>query len=141
MHNCGLQEGYIIQLLKDSSNNCTDAHLIADRFGDNDVSFLIDFDTAWMGDEPDEYEKHVDAIRAESSHLNDADFRSQRLKVGARVCRRRPPPSPPFCVLQLLQLFIQIPNIFATRAFRERYEVKARRNIDVEIKKLKAASS
>ncbi|KAI6170030.1 hypothetical protein M3Y98_01197000 [Aphelenchoides besseyi] len=114
------QENYIISLLEDSANNCTEAHLSKDSYGEMDVHFLIDFDTAWMADSPDEYRKHCEAVRRESANLSDDEYRTERLK--------------------LLRLFLQVPNIFATKTFRDRYESAARKNIEKEIKRLSMTS-
>ncbi|KAI6243014.1 hypothetical protein M3Y99_00148900 [Aphelenchoides fujianensis] len=120
-HSPRLKEGYIIQLLEDSANNCTDAHLSKDTYGEMDVHFLIDFDTAWMADPPADYQRQCEDVRRESAHLSDEQYRAERLKI--------------------LRLFLQVPNIFATKAFRDRYEAAARTNIEEEIARLSAQSS
>lgn len=67
----------------------------------------------------EDYEKKCELVRKESSHLSDAEYKEQRLKI--------------------LQLFLQIPNIFATESFREKYELKARHNIETEIERLSSS--
>ncbi|KAE9555235.1 hypothetical protein FO519_001585 [Halicephalobus sp. NKZ332] len=109
------QENYIADLIVQSGSNCTDAHLGSD-FGYDDLHFLIDFDFAFLGEDEAAYKEHSEAIRKEHSHLSDAEYKEQRLK--------------------LLRLFLQIPNIYATKEFREIFEEKARNNISTEIESL-----
>lgn len=75
------QENYVSRLLLDSANNCTEAHLSEDKFGEDDLHFLIDFDTAWMGLEPAEYEKYREAARAEVGNISDSEYVKRRLQV------------------------------------------------------------
>uniref|UniRef100_A0A915CMN6 Uncharacterized protein n=1 Tax=Ditylenchus dipsaci TaxID=166011 RepID=A0A915CMN6_9BILA len=107
------QENYVANLLLESGNNCTDANLTQGEYGEEDVHFLIDFDMAWLGASELEYQKHKIAIRKEYSHLSESEYDEQRLKV--------------------LQFFLQVPNIYATRELRDKYEKKARENIQKEI--------
>uniref|UniRef100_A0A915Q0R2 Uncharacterized protein n=1 Tax=Setaria digitata TaxID=48799 RepID=A0A915Q0R2_9BILA len=109
-------ESYTTGLLLESGKHCTDAHLIPDTYGKLDIHFLLDFDIAFLGVGQNEYNKHRQNIRKEYSHLNDEEYRQQRLKV--------------------LKLFMRIPNIYATRELRERFEVQARQNIANEISEL-----
>ncbi|KAI1717011.1 hypothetical protein Ddc_10149 [Ditylenchus destructor] len=110
------QENYVANLLIESGNNCTDANLTKDTYGEEDLHYLIDFDMAWLGSSPEEYQKHKDAIRKEYGHFNDEEYTEQRLKI--------------------LRFFLQIPNIYATRELRDTFETKARQNIQREIDEL-----
>lgn len=83
---------------------------------------------AYLGDEPEKYKEHSRKIRLEYEHLSDAEYREQRLKVFFRTGYRFENLS-----FQVLQLFLQIPNIYGTRDFRERFEEAARRNIQAEV--------
>jgi len=103
----------VADLLLESGKNCTDAHMHSGEYGTEDLHYVIDFDTAWMGAEWEAYVRHKDAIRREHAHLSDEEYAEQRLKV--------------------LQLFLQIPNIFAAQEFRERFETRARENLQREI--------
>ncbi|CAD5213750.1 unnamed protein product [Bursaphelenchus xylophilus] len=114
------QANYVSRLLLESANNCTDAHLNPDKYGDDDLHYLIDFDTAWMGVGEAEYTKFREAARSEVGNLNDKDYIERRLKV--------------------LELFLQIPNIFATKVMRDIYEAQARKNIKDEIEFLNGLS-
>ncbi|EJW87482.1 hypothetical protein WUBG_01609 [Wuchereria bancrofti] len=107
---------YSAILILKSEKHCTDAHLTADTYGEEDVHFLLDFDLAFLGVNKIEYDTHSKNIRKEYDHLNDEEYRQQRLKI--------------------LKLFMQIPNIYATRELRERFEVQARLNIAKEISEL-----
>ena len=111
------QVNYVANLIVQSGSNCTDAHLSQNEFGSEDLHFLIDFDSGFLGDDPDTYRSSTESIRKEYSHLGDKEYRDQRRK--------------------LLELFLQIPNIFATKEFREKYEKQARENIATEIELLK----
>lgn len=73
----------MVSLLVDSANNCTDAHLNKDHYGETDVHYLIDFDTAWMGDNPEGYAKECELVRRESKHLSDEEYKDERLKVSS----------------------------------------------------------
>uniref|UniRef100_A0AC34R6M5 Uncharacterized protein n=1 Tax=Panagrolaimus sp. JU765 TaxID=591449 RepID=A0AC34R6M5_9BILA len=106
------QENYIADLIIQSGSNCTEAHL-GENYGGDDLHFLIDFDFAFLGENEELYKKHSEAIRKEHSHLTDSEYKETRLK--------------------LLRLFLQIPNIYATKEFREKYEKQARTNINNEI--------
>ncbi|VDK55413.1 unnamed protein product [Anisakis simplex] len=109
-------ENYVANLIVESGKNCTDAHMTEGQFGEDDLHFLLDFDMAFLGCDTQKYESHVENIRKEYTHLSDEDYTDQRLKV--------------------LKLFMQIPNIFATKELRERFEAQARRNIAHEIELL-----
>ncbi|VDD96541.1 unnamed protein product [Enterobius vermicularis] len=113
---CFFQEDYAANLIEESGKNCTETHLTEGEFGTDDLHYLIDFDMAFLGDQPAAYQKHIENIRKEYAHLDDAEYNSQRLKI--------------------LELFLQIPNIFATKELRERYEEQARKNILNEIDQL-----
>ncbi|VDN29325.1 unnamed protein product [Gongylonema pulchrum] len=111
-----MNENYVATLILESGKNCTDAHLTVGAYGDEDIHFLLDFDMAYLGADEALYDKYRKDIRRESAHLNDDDYRQQRLKV--------------------LTLFMQIPNIYATKQLRERFEAQARQNIAKEITEL-----
>uniref|UniRef100_A0A914DG85 Uncharacterized protein n=1 Tax=Acrobeloides nanus TaxID=290746 RepID=A0A914DG85_9BILA len=110
------QENYVANLIIESGSNCTDAHLSKTEFGADDIHYLIDFDMAYLGDVPEKYDEHSKNIHQEFGHLNETEYREQRIKV--------------------LELFLQVPNIYATRDFRERFEDAARKNIQHEIDSL-----
>ncbi|CEF70759.1 Hypothetical protein SRAE_X000009000 [Strongyloides ratti] len=65
---------------------------------------------------PEKYDIYKSQLRQEYSYLSDDQYKKERLKV--------------------LKLFLQIPNIFATKEFRDKYEEKARKNISEEIKSI-----
>ncbi|VDP24637.1 unnamed protein product, partial [Onchocerca flexuosa] len=71
---------YSTTLILKSEKHCTDAHLIIDTYGEEDIHFLLDFDVAFLGVDQIEYERNSKNIRKEYDHLNDDDYRQQRLK-------------------------------------------------------------
>uniref|UniRef100_A0A0R3RGG7 DUF1524 domain-containing protein n=1 Tax=Elaeophora elaphi TaxID=1147741 RepID=A0A0R3RGG7_9BILA len=109
-------ENYSATLILKSGKHCTDAHLTTDAYGEEDIHFLLDFDVAFLGVGHVEYDVHCSNIRKEYDHLNDEEYRRQKLKV--------------------LKLFMRIPNIYATQELRERFEAQARLNVTKEIEEL-----
>lgn len=71
-------------LIIESGSNCTDAHLSKTEYGADDIHYLIDFDMAYLGDEASLYAGHSKNIRLEYSHLNEQEYREQRIKVLSR---------------------------------------------------------
>ncbi|XP_023288529.1 uncharacterized protein LOC105696018 [Orussus abietinus] len=103
-------------LLGAAATHSTDAHKVGGAFGEEDAHYLLDLDMAVLGAAPDTYDEYRERIRREYSFLSEPMYTALRLKV--------------------LQNFVQIPNIFATKEFRERFEEQARENIRAEIELL-----
>ncbi|XP_017794711.1 PREDICTED: uncharacterized protein LOC108576263 [Habropoda laboriosa] len=104
------------ELLKVAATHSTDAHKIGGAFGDEDAHYFLDLDMAVLGSSPETYAEYRERIRGEYSFLSEPMYTALRLKV--------------------LQDFVQIPNIFATKEFREKYEEQARQNIQAEVELL-----
>ncbi|XP_016844342.1 uncharacterized protein LOC100123970 [Nasonia vitripennis] len=103
-------------LLRAASTHSTEAHKVGGAFGGEDAHYLLDLDMAVLGAETEKYAEYRDKIRGEYSFLSEPMYTALRLKV--------------------LQNFLQIPNIFATKEFREKFEEQARTNIQSEIELL-----
>lgn len=110
-----LREG-TCDLLRVAAVHSTDAHKVGGAFGGEDAHYFLDLDMAVLGSPPEHYAEYREKIRGEYSFLSEPMYTALRLKV--------------------LQNFVQIPNIFATKEFREKYEEQARQNIQAEIELL-----
>ncbi|XP_015608136.1 uncharacterized protein LOC107273958 [Cephus cinctus] len=103
-------------LLKAAATHSTEAHKVGGAFGGEDAHYLLDLDMAVLGAEPERYAEYRERIRGEYSFLSEPMYTALRLKV--------------------LQNFVQIPNIFATKEFRDKFEEQARQNIQDEVELL-----
>jgi predicted metal-dependent HD superfamily phosphohydrolase len=84
---------------------------------DNDLLLFLDFDMAILGSSAGEYQQYVQQIRLEYNSYNDTAYNMGRSKV--------------------LQHFLQMPHIYSTETFRNKYEQQARENINAELAALK----
>lgn len=83
---------------------------------DPDVQFLVDLDLAILGRSAREFDTYEAGIRKEYQRILDPDFRAGRAKV--------------------LKSFLKRPSIYSTRFFQERYEIVARQNLKIAIRRL-----
>ncbi len=84
---------------------------------DADCALLLDADFAILGAETAVYEQYARAIRQEYVHVPDVAYRAGRTRV--------------------LEGFLERPFIYHTTVMRQRYEQKARQNIQAEIARLR----
>jgi predicted metal-dependent HD superfamily phosphohydrolase len=82
----------------------------------SDGRYLVDIDLSILGQPARIYDLYDQNIRLEYAHVPEDAYRAGRAKV--------------------LNAFLSRPNIFATDAFRERYEVRARENLGRSIARL-----
>lgn len=80
---------------------------------DNDTNYLLDADLSILGKDWKTYLDYTKKIRKEYSIYPDLLYKPGRKKV--------------------LNHFLELKNIFKTEDFREKYEVQARENIQLEI--------
>ena len=83
---------------------------------DQDTNFLIDADLSILGEEQPIYSHYAAQIRKEYSHVPDHFYKAGRGNV--------------------LELFLQMENIFKTEHFQSIYEAQARINIAEELRSL-----
>lgn len=100
-------------LLSCIGSHITEEHKTSNAFGNTDKHYFLDLDMAVLGTDEISYEIYTKQVRGEYDFLAENVYKALRLKV--------------------LQTFLQIPNIFSTKVFREKYEEQARRNILKEI--------
>ncbi|MEC5142661.1 hypothetical protein [Chitinophaga sp. 212800010-3] len=81
-----------------------------------DLDYFLDFDLQILGASPEAYQAYTKQIRHEFSLYPDLVYRPGRKKV--------------------LQHFLDMPAIFRTQAFLERYEQQARENLITELNTL-----
>ncbi|GFY54236.1 uncharacterized protein TNIN_126881 [Trichonephila inaurata madagascariensis] len=97
--------------------HCTDEHKKEGLFGKDDLHYFLDFDMSVLGSDPAEYKKYTQQIKEEYYFMPKSKYNIVRSKI--------------------LEHFLQIPNIYATQEFQEKYEKQARSNIQSEIEWLK----
>ncbi|WP_346319906.1 hypothetical protein [Chitinophaga sp. YIM B06452] len=83
---------------------------------DPDLDFLLDFDLHILGALPDRYDAYTKQIRKEFDIYPGFMYRRGRKRV--------------------LQHFLAQPGIYRTAIFREKYELKARENLERELESL-----
>ena len=79
----------------------------------SDINYLLDADLCVLGKDPETYLDYIKNIRKEYSIYPDFLYKPGRKKV--------------------LKHFLELENIFKTEDFRNRYELQAKENIEVEI--------
>ena len=87
--------------------------------GDADTQLLLDIDLAVLGSAPARFAEYGSQIRAEYAHVPEADFRRGRAQV--------------------LSGFLARPRIYATAAFHDALEHRARENLAQALAVLAAA--
>ncbi|KAK7790154.1 hypothetical protein R5R35_002625 [Gryllus longicercus] len=107
----------VLHLMEAASTHSTEEHKTDGAFGNEDRHYFLDLDIADLGSAPEKYSVYVAKIKKEYAFLPESMYKSLRIKV--------------------LESLLQIPNIYATREFREKYENQARRNVEDEVKSLK----
>lgn len=108
-------------LILASKTHCTEEHKSEDIFGKDDIHYFLDFDISILASDPIEYKEYASQICEEYNFMSTMKYNFLRSKV--------------------LQQFLQVPNIYATKTFRDNYEQQARRNIENEIQWLSNASN
>lgn len=83
------------------------------KTGDNDTDYLLDFDLAYLGEDPSLYREYSANIRKEYSQYPDELFKQGRKRA--------------------LQHFLEMERIFKTEAFYQKYENQARENLKREL--------
>ncbi|CAJ0577893.1 unnamed protein product, partial [Mesorhabditis spiculigera] len=110
------QQGYVVDIITSSASSSGDGTTDLSTPGGDDVHYLIDFDSAYLASAPEDYDRYVAGIRAESMMFDDEEFLALRKK--------------------LLTMFMRLPYIYMTQPMRDTCEEKARDNITREIEVL-----
>jgi predicted metal-dependent HD superfamily phosphohydrolase len=85
---------------------------------DHDGAVLCDADLSILSADADQYAAYTAAVREEYAHVPDADFMAGRAAI--------------------LRQLLALPRLFATERGRDRWEARARRNVEREIGELTA---
>ena len=104
--------GFLTEVIRNCKMNilATQHHEMAP---DSDTNYFTDADLAILGSLKSAYDYYVEDIRREYSNIPDELFRKGRVNV--------------------LKYYLDMPFIFKTEFFREKYEAQARDNIQREI--------
>ncbi|MCB1143169.1 MAG: hypothetical protein KDK54_13060 [Leptospiraceae bacterium] len=85
-----------------------------------EVRLFLDFDLLILGSSPERYEEYSNSIRKEYSFVNDEDYKTGRSRI--------------------LENFLKRDRIFFDDVIRSTYEMKARENLESELKILTQTS-
>ncbi|WP_296744163.1 hypothetical protein [Mesorhizobium sp.] len=99
--------------------NATATHRLPpfeDEKAANDAAFLLDMDLAILGAEPGAFDAYEKAVRREYGWVEEPTWRTGRSAV--------------------LKNFLARPHVFHTEAFRERFEARARGNLNRSLQNL-----
>ncbi|KAJ5072901.1 hypothetical protein M0811_09347 [Anaeramoeba ignava] len=90
-------------------------HAIFSTESDLELKIFLDLDYSILGSNKEEYQEYKNAIRKEYSHFNDKEFKEGRLKFIKNVLKNK---------------------IFLTDYFEDKFEEKAKKNLEEEKKEL-----
>ncbi|XP_022102797.1 uncharacterized protein LOC110985789 isoform X2 [Acanthaster planci] len=107
------------ELILMTKTHHTEAHQVPNMYGEGDEHYFLDFDMQVLGWSSDDYDVYAQQIRQEYIHVPEQFYCSARAQV--------------------LRTFLKTANIYATREFRDLYEVQARANIEREIERLEGS--
>jgi predicted metal-dependent HD superfamily phosphohydrolase len=85
---------------------------------DPDTQLLLDIDLAILGTAPARFDAYEQEVRAEYAHVDDAAFRAGRAA--------------------LVETFLRRPRLYATAAFHDALEARARGNLQRSLERLRA---
>jgi predicted metal-dependent HD superfamily phosphohydrolase len=104
-------------VVPDSVGERIESHILATRENaadpQGDAALVVDADLAVLGSEPDAYATYLQNLRAETRWVPGFLYRRGRRQAVERLLQRA--------------------RIYATDAFRDRYEAAARRNLEQEL--------
>jgi predicted metal-dependent HD superfamily phosphohydrolase len=86
---------------------------------DPDTQLLLDIDLAILGTAPARFDSYEQEVRAEYAHVDDAAFRAGRAA--------------------LVEAFLRQPRLYATAAFHDALEARARANLQRSLQRLRPA--
>ncbi len=92
---------------------------LADHDKCSDAAYLLDMDLSILGAQWPEYERYAQAVRHEYAHISAMDYRAGRIRV--------------------LERLLAHAQLYLTKYYYERLEMRARENIAREIRVLRAS--